>query len=685
MKKYVESRFNEKRPFDVVRAEDFGEDLYEFYEPLEELIRKVSGVNITGSRPVFLIGGRGTGKTMVLKFQSLEMQLKHFVRCTFNQNKSVDRLSKGEIELFLNSKSFIGIYLHFRTTEYDSMKGEFASLFKPYLSAKIAEKIFEFLMILKFAELISQEQELQITEYFVNQVRKPDPKTVNCFADALKLIREDIIPQFETIFEMSSHYSIDEIRTDVGFPVIISKNIVFGLSDFIFTEIDFLKGKSLFILLDELEYLNEYQKSHIGKLIKDSDETSIILKVGSRYMPKTIPVGESNEVLQEPHDFRKINIMDSLNAAQGLKKQDYNKLMRKILNKRLERSEYFRERGITKIEQLFPNVSIEEEAVELVKNRKRHWEKFKTFLKRTKHEREISSIMEDLKYPKNPIIEKLNMLLYYRGKSPKEIKKMYEDYLKEEKNSYADLYRKNALNLLFQLYSDYRQRKKYIGIDIFIHLSSGIIRNAIELCNHSLNTAYNYGYEPAIDNPVDKRYQDMGTRNHAKLQYDDIARIPHNLGLEVQDFIKQIGRIFRALHLDRYLVEPEPTHFETDYSKITGRAEKVFDAALNYSYIQEKPPMDPKSLFETKKDDYLINRVFAPYFKISYRLRGRTFISASQICSLIEGDNLEKKETRKEIIRANRRKRKPKAEIQAPGTVQKKLPDLVEVNRNEAD
>ena len=76
MQEDTKNRFNEKRPFDVVRAEDFGEALYEFYEPLEKLIRRVSGVDITGSRPVFLIGGRGTGKTMVLKFLSIEMQLK---------------------------------------------------------------------------------------------------------------------------------------------------------------------------------------------------------------------------------------------------------------------------------------------------------------------------------------------------------------------------------------------------------------------------------------------------------------------------------------------------------------------------------------------------------------------------------------------------------------------------------
>ena len=688
MEKYIKNRFDEKRPFDVLRAEDFGGDLYEFYEPLEELIRKVSGVDITGSRPVFLIGGRGTGKTMVLKFLSLEMQLKYSIKNTANQNKSIEKLSAEEMKAFLDSTKFIGIFLHFRTTEYDSIKGEVAPFFKPYLSMKVAEQIFKFLMIFKSSGLVSGEQEIKIAEYFIDQIKEPMPRVKNSFDDALKLIRKDILPQFETIFEKSSYYSIDEIKRDFGIPVLIFKNIIFGLPDFIFNELDFLRGKNIFILLDELEYLNDYQNRCIGQLIKDSDETSVIFKVGSRYMPEILPVGESSEVLQEPHDFRKIDITDALNAAHSGRKKDYNGLIRKILNKRLSKSNFFKSGGITNIEQLFPNLSTEDEAVALVNGREKHWGKFKTFLKKSNSKEEINDIIDCLKHPSNPIIEKLNMLLYYRGKSPQEIKKMCEEYLRGENEQYAQLYQKNALNLLFQLYSDYRSEKKYVGIDVFIHLSSGIIRNAVELCNHALNTAYNYGYEPASGKPVEPLCQDMGAKNYAELEYGDITRIPGSLdldditriplGLKVQDFINEIGTIFRNLHLNKYLVEPEPTHFETTYSEITGQAKKVFDATLNYSYLQKKPPMDPKSRYETKKGDFLTNRVFAPYFEISYRVRGRTYISASQIYNLIMGNNEEKEKTRRKIIRENTKKEKIGDGIQ-------KTLDLYGAEKNEID
>ena len=650
------SRFDEKNPFDALRAEDLGEELYEFYEPLEELMRKVSGVDTIGSRPVFLIGGRGTGKTMVLKFLSLEMQLKDFIKNTLKQNKSIEELSREEMKAFLDGKKFVGIYLRFKTGEYGSLKGEIAPFFEAYLSMKIAEQLFNSLQIFKSSGIISSEQEIEIVEYFIHQIKTPNTKIENSFDGALKLIKENIIPLFETIVEKSSYYSLEEIKKDFIVPIIIPRNIIFGLSDLIFTELNFLRGKNLFILLDEMEFLNDYQNRCIGQLIKDSDETSVIFKVGSRYMPNVIYVGESDEVLQETHDFRKIEIADALNAAHSGRKEGYSKLIKNILNKRLAKSNYFMNKGITKIEQLFPSLPIEKEAEELVKGRKKHWEKFRTFLKKSKSEEEIEEIINILQYPKNPIIEKLNMLLYYRGKTSQEIKKMCEGYLRGKNEQYAQLYHKNALNLLFQLYNDYRGKKKYVGIDVFINLSSGIIRYAIELCNQALKTAYNYGYKPTAEKPVDFVYQNIGAENYSEIEYEDITRIGKGLGLEVQNFINEIGTIFRNLHLNKYLVEPEPTHFETDYSKISGLAKKVFDAALSHSCLQKKPPMEPKSPYETKKNDFLINRIFAPYFKISYRVRGRTYISPSQIETLITGNDEEKSNARKEIIKKNARK-----------------------------
>lgn len=667
------NRFDEQRPFDVVRAEDFGGDLYEFYEPLEKLIRKVSGVDITGSRPVFLIGGRGTGKTMVLKFLSIEMQLKDYIKKVYKKEKLISELNTHDILTFLKEKKFIGLYLRFKSIEYDSFKEDQKILFKPYFSIKVAEQIFYFLEILKKSNVIEIEQEFKISEQFIKYIVEPKKKIEYDFNNILDFIKNDILPLFEIILEKSSFYSFEKIKNDYKIPIILYEKIIFSLSDYIFNEINVLKGKNLFILLDELEFLNDYQKRCIGELIRGSDETSVIFKIGSRYMPKILPVGDSDEVLQEPHDIRIINITKSLNAAHGSENSDYSKLIKNVLNKRLNNSQFFKNKGIVKIEQLFPNYSIEEEATKLVKGRKKHWQRFKSYVKKENNVNKVIDLLSNL----NPIIEKLNMLLYYRENKPEEINEMFNEFLNKKNKKYATLYSKNSLNLLFQLYGDYRAEKKYAGINVIIHLSSGIIRNAIEICNQALNVAYNYGYQPDKENPLDVNYQHIGCKFHAELQYDDITRIPLNKGLIVQEFINQIGTIFKALHMDRFLIEPEPTHFETNYSEIKKDAKEYFDAAIQYSYIQEKPSMYPKRYEIARKKDFLLNRVFAPYFNISHRIRGRTYISAVQIQNLILGDDKERNKIRREIIRQNTKKREIDFDLQ------KKITEYKEFNNIE--
>jgi hypothetical protein len=677
------NKFNGKKPFDIIRAEDFGGELYEFYEPLEKLIREVSGVDITGSRPVMLIGGRGTGKTMVLKFLSVEMQLKDYIKNDLNKLTGVDNLKLKDMKKFLKNKTFIGIYLRFKTTEYGAVRGNLAPLFMPFLSIKLAEQIFNTLLIFKRSELISSRQETRIVEYFIDQIEYPKVDNINNFEDVLRTIRKKIIRQFELIFDGSSHYSKDEMNSEIRAPILISKNLIFGLADFIFSNIKYLEGKYLFILLDEFEFLDETQIRTVSKLIKDSTET-VSFKIGSRHMPPILPVGDTEEVLQEIHDFRKINIMDVMNAAQGRKKNNYHKLITTILNKRLEKSDYFRENGITDITQLFPSLTFREEALYLISQRddkEAHWKKFKTALIKASFSiQEIDKIVSDLKYPNDPIIEKLNMLLSIRGSSSPEIKNMYQDYLDKRNKKYADLYQKNALNLLIQLYSDYKIDKRYMGIDVFVSLSSGIIRYAIELCNQGFQIASNYGYIPSQGKPIPYICQDMGAKKFADLCYYDIARISGKdyLGLRVQKFINEIGTIFRALHRDPYLAEPEPTHFETSYLDITVKAREIFDAALDHSYLQEKPPMDPKLPIEAKKSDFVLNRIFSPKFGISYRVRGRTFFSPTQIEDLLVGDDKKRMGVRSEIIKPKLKRLSANNVKHAGRGVQKSLFELPE-------
>jgi len=313
---------------------------------------------------------------------------------------------------------------------------------------------------------------------------------------------------------------------------------------------------------------------------------------------------------------------------------------------------------MTNIEKLFPNITPVDEAKSLVQSKTasklNHWHKFENKLKKQGNTpTQIAQIIELLKYPENPLVEKLNMLLFYRGREPEEIHKMYIEYLNNKNPQYSDLYQKNSFNLLFQLYNDYRTPKVYSGIDTFIHLSSGVIRYAIELCNQSLKTARNYDYNIEDGQPIANNFQNMASKYLSDTSFSDIRSIAGNMGLGVQSFVNEIGTIFRTLHLNLDLVEPEPTHFETRYSELNDNSKFLIDTALQHGILQEKPPMEPKNVNETKGNDYILNRIFAPKFEISYRVRGRTYIDPVDLQELISANENKRNEIRKLIVKNN--------------------------------
>ena len=641
----ITDRYDPKNPFDVVRAEDFGERLFEFYEPLEAVFKELTGIDVEGSRTVFLTGGRGTGKTMILKSLSFDMKLNEY-------NKNRKKITDYNPTKFIFDQKYYGIYLRFRSIEYDVFTNETLELFKPYLSIKIAERLFNLLNFFKTYDALTDKEEFKLCSFFQESIRIDKKISLNTISDVIKYINDELLLKMEYFFEKSAYLSLNEIKKEISLPLVLSNKIFFELSEILFS-IPKFRGKKLFILFDELEFLKEEHQRYIFELIRGSDETPVIFKIGSRYLPSEMKVGNSDQFLQEPHDVRIINITDILNSAESISlKNKYGYLIKNILNIRIKKSEYFEKKGINNIEQLLPTLSPIEEALMVVDKKIRHWSRFKKEIKDLKED-EKYIIIKNLQYEKNPLIEKLNMLLYYRGLSSTEINKMMNGYLKNNNKKYKLLYDKNEYNLLFQLCNDYRVEKKYVGIDAIVYLSSGIIRNAIEMCNQILNIAYSYGHGDDGQTEIDYRYQDLGIKRFSRLLFDDVARIPGNLGLAVQDFINQIGEIFRALHIqDIFLSEPEPTHFETEYLEISGDAKKVFDAALRYSFLQKKPPMKSKQTGDVRRDDFVLNRAFAPLFGISYRVRGRTYISSKNISNLITYSKNQKNRIRRMIIRS---------------------------------
>ena len=468
------------------------------------------------------------------------------------------------------------------------------------------------------------------------------------------------------------------LSTDVRFIdyVLPSGRLIFGLPKIIQNSVTALQGKKILVLLDEYENLRLEQQKIVNTLIKHT-ELPVTFRVGTRiYGIKTYETLIDGEFLMVDADYRQLFFESVLNAKQ----KDYGILLKKIAEKRLEQVDEFKKAHLTSITELLGSLSPEKEALQVVygkdvnkdsiehpieeyANKMKHVIEMKNLLQE-RYPSNYNELLLDLLYPKNPLLEMLNLLLLRRKYEASKVKALFQAYVNKNNDNqfeeYKNLYDKNKLALLFPLISLNRPvQKKYAGFNIYRMLSSGIIRNFMELCYQSFNIAIFEENEEIIKKRViSLEIQTKGARTRAERFIEVIERIPE-YGKEIKSLLFSIGAILKTWQLDPRLAEPEVAYFCIDTTSLSERGKRVIDVAVQWSVLQQKAPMKGKSPNEPLKDVYALNHIFAPYFGISYRIRGRkAAFSKKDLETLMFGSDEEKQIVINKIVKTPPKGRK---------------------------
>lgn len=589
------------------------------------------GVDLTGIIPVIVMGGRGTGKTMLLKYLSNEVQIK-----MYSSENAMD-------EDFLRFASYIGVYYRFDGPTLSSFKDRKTDqavwdiIFGHYFEIVIGQKFIAMLINLKennFLNIDSNCEKNLVSEILNLIDPKYDVEVIGGTFQSINCVMQ------EKSTEVSEFINDTVLCDNIKFhsrPIISSGKLIFGIPKILAKNLSEFNDKKFIILLDEYENLLMQQQKIINTLIKHVQHP-VTFRIGTRlYGIRTYDTLNDDEFLMEDADYRKIlfeNILISSEKA-------YKDLLKEIARKRLEYIPEFNKRDLIDIESLLGTLTPSEEARRVV-----YGEGSKddgvSIHKKCKHVKTIANELErrglsdaDIKktlpkllYQKNPLIEMLNLLLLKRDIEIVELIKMFSSFIDEEKSQdyikYKELYGKNELGLLFQLLSLYRPKQKmYAGFDVFSMLSSGITRNFLELCYQSFNFAlFSEGNMLLDKGKISFKNQTSGAETRAEKFLENIERIPE-YGNAIKSLVTSLGAIFYAWHRDPRLREPEATYFCTDKSSLSDDARNILETAVQWSVLQQKKPMKGKRSYDRLLDVYALNHILAPHFTVSYRIRGR--------------------------------------------------------------
>ena len=579
--------------FGSYKAEWLNEKIYDFFtEPTYFLALK-------GNQPCVLQGGRGTGKTTVLKGLSYQGQyalLKNLIT-KFDENK------------------FIGIYHKVDTNHVRAFTGgglsedDWKKLFGHYFNLIICR---ELLFFIKW-----HGEKAENDEFFSSDVCRLIAKSLhlNDSGKDINFLYQEIelaMYNFQSQINNISNKNIPLLSMQ-GDPIkLIIKHVI---------ELKQYKDKMFYILLDEYENLTEYQQQCINTLIKHNTN-SLSIKVGVRELgwrtKHTLNVEES---LTDPADYFMIDI-----EREFANDRYFDKFAQDVCQQRIVKLFNINnnDKEFSLINSLI-SLNMEEEAIKLGIDKLITLDKYNKLDKEKKeYFAKLSSLYQFF-------------LIYWADVYSKNLSNIISEH-KKNISVWNTRFENYKYSMLFKIKKGRGMggiQKYYSGWKTFIKLANGNIRYLMQLVYRSYEIHIKNGNE--ISSPVSPKIQTIAARETGSKNMAELEGLCKN-GTQLTKILFGFGRVFNLLISENNKKAPEINQFVIKGNKSEKCNELLRDAVMYLACIRitGNKPSDKST---TKDYMYALHPIFAPFFVFSHRKKRKIEISEEEFLGIISDSN----------------------------------------------
>lgn len=580
------------RLFGSYKAEWLSEQLFDlFTEPRY-------WPELTDDRPCLLVGGRGTGKTTVLRVLSYEGQY----------------ALRGRSPSAVKNMEFIGFYTRVDTNRVRAFDG-------PELAETDWIRVFA-----HYLNLSMVRQVLRFTEWYDRHIGAADlidPTTCEQVAASLSLDR------VETAIDL--RVAVDRALIDLEVAVNnVGDQTPRGLSmqkapvDRLMTAVNgALPGKRFFFVFDEYENYAEYQQRVVNTLVKHAGG-AYTFKIGVRELGfKSKSTLNPDEQLISPADYVKLSISEKLHG------EDFREFARSVCNSRLERMGSPEERLVRDIAALLPGLTEEQEAEALGAR------------DICKKEARAAGLEADVlvSFLEAPLVDQL-VVVKWPAPNGDGRRGLIEQYV-QDPSLWRDRVNNYGYAFLFTLRRGRGQRgiqKYYAGWDTFSALAAGNIRYVLELVEQTLLRHIREGHDiTEVVHPADQTLaaQGVGRKNLSELEGLSVH------GAKLTKLVLGLGRVFQLFAVDPVGHTPEINEFEladpglqgTDSS--TELDELLTSAVMHLALLRRPGSKVSTEPTDTRDFDYRLHPVFSPFFVFSHRHKRKMTLSDADLLGLV--------------------------------------------------
>jgi len=640
-------------PFNITKAVDFSDqEINDYWVDISSGDGFTGLAKPTSPMPMLILGGKGSGKTHLMRYFSYPLQC---IRHT------------QDVLAGIKHDKYIGVYLRcsslnsLRFREKGQREEMWEEVFAYYMELWLSQLMLSTVLsaVGGTSELADREADV-VAELaaLIHLRQRPSPTSLSGLNALLRELQQ----------ELDGAVNNSAITRTLPVHIAITRgDLVFGIPRAIEASLRSLRGCLFLYLIDEFENLSEVQQKYVNTLLRDR-KSPCSFKIGARmYGIRTLSTYSTDEENKEGSEFEVLRLDAILREN-----KKYEEFAKRLIAKRL--AEFNRAQSVPttldanakSLGECFEeppksDFSASETAYVIDKYHGRERPYFKNLRQRLerglkwnvtpglRQPADIEKVLQLLQCPKFPLLEKANIFFFYQDWRSKHNLLEASRKIGDECDQYVHGTSKGSrhkegllhwkADLLAQLYRDTDQPQRYVGLSTFVEISSGLPRILLIVLKHIFAWATFNGEKPFQGSPISMRSQQTGVSEASEWFYRD-ARMIGREGQLVMDGINRLGTLFRGIRFSDKPAECSCSSFSIDVSRSSETTRRVLDLAEKWSLLIDVGGQPDRN---TERIDrkYQLNRMLAPRWDLSIYRRGALALKPEELNAVFDPDHVE--------------------------------------------
>lgn len=627
------------------RAEELGYDVWERY------VLPPFFTNLTlgdTRKPRVIVGGRGCGKTMLLRYLSHES--------TFSRKRpavTADALS--HIGLYWRSDTQFASLMQNRGVPDDMWDTAFRHLAAVVLGLELLRSLDS--IATSTCDVLTKEH-----------IASLDVGRLQAYSRDIPARPGDLYSYLEDCLAGFASWA-NNVRA-VPPPLFLpGHDFLRRMISLVRQQLPQLASAVFFVYVDEYENLAEYQQRIINTWVKHSEPPLIFNLAMKRNGFKTRST-DGSESLSAIHDYRTFDLEDfdldrefPVFAAEilllrlqigGLDVPVIQPSQLRDVSQLATRREAEYARGVQDaLRTIFPAMSQREMAAQVfadpILKRRLRDRLGKALSKKGAASTRVDDFLNE-DSPEASII--VPALLNREALTVQSVADDFEKLRVGEANRFTgttDWIHNNFVGCYLQLFDGLgRPCPFFSGFETFCYMARGNLRHFLELCHKALSRAERV-------TPTTVIAVDMQAEAARQVSADLLPEVRSfgPQGNNLHTFVLRLGSLFSLSQQSPFQSEPERTHFgiQGGDTELDERGVSFLMEAVKWSVLFEEKGTKKKDAGEAEGVEYVLNPIYSPYFHISYRKRRKLELSPDDVRTIIGGEYVAVRRLLKEFQR----------------------------------